>query len=56
MGDGAGINTQILLAPDNGVAVIAMENWMDLGAATGFPASFAAVNVMCWTRTRRSTH
>ena len=46
MGAGDGINAQILLAPDDGLAVIAMDNWLDLGAATGFPASFAAVDVM----------
>ena len=46
MGAGDGINAQILLAPDDGLAVIAMDNWLDLGTATGFPASFAAVDVM----------
>jgi len=41
-----GANTQFQLAPDDGLAVIAMDNWFDLETATGFPASFAADDVM----------
>jgi len=47
MGDGDGINTQMLVAPDDGLAVFTMANWMDAGTAQGsFPASFAAMDVM----------
>ncbi len=46
MGAGDGINAQILLTPDNGLAVVAMDNWMDLRAATGYPASWANIDVM----------
>lgn len=47
MGDGDGINTHMLLAPDDGLAVFAMANWMDAATAQGsFPASFAAMDVM----------
>lgn len=47
MGAGDGINTQMLLAPDDGLAVFTMANWMDAGTAQGsFPASFAAMDVM----------
>jgi len=41
-----GYNSQILLAPDDGLAVIAMDNWLDLAAIPAFPASFAATDVM----------
>lgn len=41
-----GSNTQFQLAPDDGLAVIAMANWFDLETATGFPASFATADVM----------
>jgi len=41
-----GSNTQIQLAPDDGLAVIAMDNWLDLETVTGYPASFAAFDVM----------
>jgi CubicO group peptidase (beta-lactamase class C family) len=41
-----GINTQIELAPDDGLAVIAMTNWLDRKSAPGLPASFAAIDVL----------
>jgi CubicO group peptidase (beta-lactamase class C family) len=41
-----GYNSQILLAPDDGLAVIAMDNWLDLAAVPAFPASMAATDVL----------
>ena len=41
-----GINTQIELAPDDGLAVIAMTNWLDRKSAPGLPATFAAIDVL----------
>lgn len=41
-----GANTQIQFAPDDGLAVIAMDNWLDLETVTGYPASFATFDVM----------
>ncbi len=41
-----GINTQMELAPDDGLAVIAMTNWRDRRAAPGLPATFAAIDVL----------
>lgn len=47
LGLGDGLNTQFLLAPDDGLAVIAMENWMDPGAmGAGWPATVVAVQAM----------
>ncbi len=44
-GSGDGFNTQFQLAPDDGLAVIAMNNWLVSSTATWYPASFAAVDV-----------
>ena len=41
-----GYNSQILLAPDDGLAVLTMDNWLDLAAVPAFPASFAATDIM----------
>jgi CubicO group peptidase (beta-lactamase class C family)/predicted dienelactone hydrolase len=41
-----GANSQILLAPDDGLAVITMDNWLDLAAIPAYPASNAATDVM----------
>jgi len=43
-GGAAGYNTQIELAPDDGLAVIVLSNWLEPGV--GFPASNAATDVM----------
>ncbi|MFN8465637.1 MAG: serine hydrolase [Caldilineaceae bacterium] len=40
-----GANTQIQLAPDDGLAVIAMDNWLDLDNPT-YPAGFADFDVL----------
>jgi CubicO group peptidase (beta-lactamase class C family) len=45
-GGGDGYNTQIQLAPDDGIAVIAMDNWLVDATATWYPASFAAIDVL----------
>jgi len=45
-GGSEGTNTQFQLAPDDGLAVITMANWLDQETATGYPASFAAFDVM----------
>ena len=45
-GSGDGFNTQMQLAPDDGLAVIAMNNWLTVETATWYPASFAALDVM----------
>lgn len=45
-GSGDGFNTQMQLAPDDGLAVIAMNNWLTYDTATWYPASFAAIDVM----------
>lgn len=45
-GSSEGTNTQFQLAPDDSLAVIAMTNWLDLEPATGYPASFAVMDVM----------
>ena len=41
-----GINAQIELAPNDGLAVIAMTNWLDRKSAPGLPATFAAIDVL----------
>ena len=41
-----GFNTHIQFAPDDGLAVIAMNNWLNFDTATWYPASFAAIDVM----------
>lgn len=41
-----GANTQFQLAPDDGLAVIAMGNWFDLETASSYPVSFADMDVM----------
>lgn len=43
-GGAAGYNTQLQLAPDDGLAVIAMDNWLDAEAAW-YPAAYAAFDV-----------
>lgn len=45
-GSADGFNTQMQLAPDDGLAVIAMNNWLTYDTATWYPASFAAIDVM----------
>jgi CubicO group peptidase (beta-lactamase class C family) len=46
MGAGEGVNTQLQLAPDDALVVIAITNWHQPGASFGYPASFAAVDVL----------
>jgi CubicO group peptidase (beta-lactamase class C family) len=46
MGDAEGANIQLQLAPDDALAVIAMENWHQPAATSGYPASFAAIEVL----------
>ncbi len=44
-GGGTGYNTQLQFAPDDGLAVIAMDNWLN-AEPDWYPASFAAIDVM----------
>ncbi len=45
-GGSEGTNAQFQLSPDDGLAVITMVNWLDQDNVTGYPASFAAFDVM----------
>lgn len=47
LGLGDGIHAQVLLAPDDGIGVVAMVNWMDLmSIGVEWPATTVAVEVM----------
>jgi CubicO group peptidase (beta-lactamase class C family) len=45
-GAGDGVNAHIQFAPDDALAVIAYNNWLDYATASWYPASFAAIDVM----------
>jgi len=45
-GGAEGFNAQIQLAPDDGLAVIAMDNWLDFESGPVFAASNAATDIL----------